>query len=118
MLPYQVAMDYGGFQRQNPVGVGVAGVGAGHQAPPGGLNINPAFTHSWFVPADLCVPYKQNQSPILEPGHVFYPIHIYKFKIIFTSINIIIFENNSSVKTIEISHVITWCFYKKKLTRY
>lgn len=64
MLPYQaVAMDYAvssSFQRQAPgVGVGL------------GVNINPAFTHSWFVPADLCVPYKQNQSnPLLEPGHV------------------------------------------------
>lgn len=69
MLPYQaVAMDYAvssSFQRQPPgVGVGV-GVGVGL-----GVNINPAFTHSWFVPADLCVPYKQNQSPLLEPGHV------------------------------------------------
>ncbi|KAJ8986238.1 hypothetical protein NQ317_009944 [Molorchus minor] len=59
MLPYQaVAMDYAvssGFQRhQPPIGLGV--------------NINPAFTHSWFVPADLCVPYKQ--TPLLEPGHV------------------------------------------------
>lgn len=58
MLPYQaVAMDYAvssGFQRQTPIGLGV--------------NINPAFTHSWFVPADLCVPYKQ--TPLLEPGHV------------------------------------------------
>jgi hypothetical protein len=59
MLPYQaVAMDYAvssGFQR--------------HQAPIGiGVNINPAFTHSWFVPADMCVSYKQ--TPLLEPGHV------------------------------------------------
>lgn len=58
MLPYQaVAMDYAvssGFQRQTPIGLGV--------------NINPAFTHSWFVPADLCVTYKQ--TPLLEPGHV------------------------------------------------
>ncbi|XP_067012992.1 protein trachealess [Anabrus simplex] len=57
MLPYQaVAMDYAvtsSFQRQSPGGA---------------LNINPAFTHSWFVPADLCVPYKQNQSSLLEPG--------------------------------------------------
>lgn len=64
MLPYQaVAMDYAvssSFQRQTPIGLGV-GVGVG-------VNINPAFTHSWFVPADLCVPYKQ--SPVLEPGHV------------------------------------------------
>ncbi|XP_044257105.1 protein trachealess isoform X2 [Tribolium madens] len=57
MLPYQaVAMDYAvssGFQR--------------HQAPIGiGVNINPAFTHSWFVPADMCVSYKQ--TPLLEPG--------------------------------------------------
>ncbi|XP_050314119.1 protein trachealess isoform X2 [Anthonomus grandis grandis] len=61
MLPYQaVAMDYAvtsGFQRhptthQSPIGIGV--------------NINPAFTHSWFVPADLCVPYKQ--TPLLETG--------------------------------------------------
>ncbi|XP_045481440.1 protein trachealess isoform X3 [Harmonia axyridis] len=57
MLPYQaVAMDYAvspGFQRhQPPIGLGV--------------NINPAFTHSWFVPADLCVPYKQ--TPLLETG--------------------------------------------------
>lgn len=56
MLPYQaVAMDYAvssGLQRQTPMGLG----------------INPAFTHSWFVPADLCVPYKQ--TPLLEPGHV------------------------------------------------
>ncbi|XP_018320621.1 protein trachealess isoform X2 [Agrilus planipennis] len=56
MLPYQtVAMDYAvtsSFQRQPPIGLGV--------------NINPAFTHSWLVPADLCVPYKQ--SPVLEPG--------------------------------------------------
>ena len=58
MLPYQaVAMDYAvssGFQRQPPIGIGV--------------NINPAFTHSWFVPADMCVSYKQ--TPLLEPGHV------------------------------------------------
>lgn len=59
MLPYQaVAMDYAvssSFQRHQPsIGLGV--------------NINPAFTHSWFVPADLCVPYKQ--TPLLEPGHV------------------------------------------------
>lgn len=67
MLPYQVAMDYGGFQRQSPVGVGV-GVGGPHQGAVGALN--PAFTHSWFVPADLCVPYKQSQGPLLEPGHV------------------------------------------------
>lgn len=64
MLPYQaVAMDYAvtsGFQR-HPT--------AHHQSPIGlGVNINPAFTHSWFVPADLCVPYKQ--TPLLEPGHV------------------------------------------------
>lgn len=74
MLPYQMAVDYGGFQRQSPVGVGVASVGVGvggaHQGAAGALNINPAFTHSWFVPADLCVPYKQNQGPLLEPGHV------------------------------------------------
>ncbi|CAG9759323.1 unnamed protein product [Ceutorhynchus assimilis] len=62
MLPYQaVAMDYAvtsGFQR-HPT--------AHHQSPIGlGVNINPAFTHSWFVPADLCVPYKQ--TPLLEPG--------------------------------------------------
>lgn len=58
MLPYQaVAMDYAvssSLQRQTPIGLGV--------------NINSAFTHSWFVPADLCVPYKQ--TPLLEPGHV------------------------------------------------
>lgn len=58
MLPYQaVAMDYAvtsTFQRQTPMGLGV--------------NINPAFTHSWFVPADLCVPYKK--TPLIEPGHV------------------------------------------------
>lgn len=65
-----MAMDYGGFQRQSPVGVGVAGVGGPHQGTAGALNINPAFTHSWFVPADLCVPYKQSQGPLLEPGHV------------------------------------------------
>ena len=71
MLPYQVAMDYGGFQRQSPVGVGVGvGVGGPHQGAAGAININPAFTHSWFVPADLCVPYKQSQGPLLEPGHV------------------------------------------------
>ncbi|KAI4477553.1 hypothetical protein M0804_012670 [Polistes exclamans] len=70
MLPYQVAMDYGSFQRQSPVGVGVGvGVGGPHQGAAGALNINPAFTHSWFVPADLCVPYKQSQGPLLEPGH-------------------------------------------------
>ncbi|XP_048508062.1 protein trachealess isoform X3 [Athalia rosae] len=69
MLPYQVAMDYGGFQRQSPVGVGVGvGIGGPHQGGAGALNINPAFTHSWFVPADLCVPYKQSQGPLLEPG--------------------------------------------------
>lgn len=60
MLPYQaVAMDYAvssSFQRQTPIGLGV------------GVNINPAFTHSWFVPAELCVSYKQ--TPLLEPGHV------------------------------------------------
>ncbi|XP_076260899.1 PAS domain-containing protein trachealess isoform X8 [Rhynchophorus ferrugineus] len=61
MLPYQaVAMDYAvtsGFQRHPPT----------HQTPISlGVNINPAFTHSWFVPAELCVPYKQ--SPLLEPG--------------------------------------------------
>ncbi|XP_072402013.1 protein trachealess [Diabrotica undecimpunctata] len=57
MLPYQaVAMDYAvssSFQRHQPsLGLGV--------------NLNPAFTHSWFVPADLCVSYKQ--TPLLEPG--------------------------------------------------
>lgn len=73
MLPYQMAMDYGGFQRQSPVGVGVGvgvDVGGPHQGAAGALNINPAFTHSWFVPTDLCVPYKQSQGPLLEPGHV------------------------------------------------
>lgn len=68
-----MAMDYGGFQRQSPVGVGVGvgvDVGGPHQGAAGALNINPAFTHSWFVPADLCVPYKQSQGPLLEPGHV------------------------------------------------
>lgn len=71
MLPYQMAMDYGGFQRQSPVGVGVGvgvDVGGPHQGAAGALNINPAFTHSWFVPTDLCVPYKQSQGPLLEPG--------------------------------------------------
>ncbi|KAG7190855.1 hypothetical protein KM043_006919 [Ampulex compressa] len=48
MLPYQVAMDYGGFQRQSPVGVGV-GVGGPHQGAAGALNINPAFTHSCIL---------------------------------------------------------------------
>lgn len=66
MLPYQaVAMDYAvssSFQRQAPMGLGV--------------NINPAFTHSWFVPADLCVPYKQ--TPLLEPGHV--TTYLYLFR--------------------------------------
>ena len=66
MLPYQaVAMDYAvtsSFQRQSPAGTAAAAAA---------LNMNPAFTHSWFVPADLCVPYKQNQSPLLEPGHVY-----------------------------------------------
>lgn len=82
MLPYQVAMDYGGFQRQSPVGVGMAGVGVGgphHQTATGPLNINPAFPHSWFVPADLCVPYKQSQGPLLEPGHVVYLILLFQF---------------------------------------
>ena len=69
MLPYQaVAMDYAvtsSFQRQSPAGA------AGAAAAAAALNMNPAFTHSWFVPADLCVPYKQNQSPLLEPGHVY-----------------------------------------------
>lgn len=80
-----MAMDYGGFQRQSPVGVGVAGVGVGapHQGPPGTLNINPAFTHSWFVPADLCVPYKQNQGPLLEPGHVVYSLILFSIYFFF-----------------------------------
>ncbi|XP_066247190.1 protein trachealess isoform X4 [Euwallacea similis] len=61
MLPYQaVTMDYAvtsGFQRHPTA----------HQSPIGlGVNINPAFTHSWFVPADFSVPYKQ--TPLLEPG--------------------------------------------------
>ncbi|KZC05321.1 Protein trachealess [Dufourea novaeangliae] len=52
MLPYQVAMDYGGFQRQSPVGVGVGvgvDVGGPHQGAAGALNINPAFTHSCIL---------------------------------------------------------------------
>lgn len=75
MLPYQsVAMDFAvtsGFQRHP----------SSHQPTLGlGVNINPAFTHSWFVPADLCVPFKQ--TPLLETGHVelFYmfsnPLHV------------------------------------------
>ncbi|KAJ9574548.1 hypothetical protein L9F63_008287 [Diploptera punctata] len=78
MLPYQaVAMDYAvtsSFQRQTPAGTAAAAAA---------LNMNPAFTHSWFVPADLCVPYKQNQSPLLEPGHVyhFYYYHYYLLEI-------------------------------------
>lgn len=50
MLPYQGVMDYTPFQR----------LPGPHPA---------AFSHSWFVPADLCVPYKQNHT-LLEPGHV------------------------------------------------
>ncbi|KOC60745.1 Protein trachealess [Habropoda laboriosa] len=52
MLPYQMAMDYGGFQRQSPVGVGVGvgvDVGGPHQGAAGALNINPAFTHSCIL---------------------------------------------------------------------
>ncbi|XP_053994427.1 protein trachealess isoform X4 [Hylaeus anthracinus] len=52
MMPYQVAMDYGGFQRQSPVGVGVGvgvDVGGPHQGAAGALSINPAFTHSCIL---------------------------------------------------------------------
>ena len=64
MLPYQaMAMDYAvtsSFQRHpgNAVNMNM------------NMNMNPAFTHSWFMPADLCVPFKPSQ-PLLEPGHVF-----------------------------------------------
>lgn len=63
MLPYQaMAMDYAvtsSFQRHpgNAVNMNM------------NMNMNPAFTHSWFVPADLCVPFKPSQ-PLLEPGQV------------------------------------------------
>ena len=70
MLPYQtaVAMDYAvssSLQRQAAAAASSSNLGVGL-----GMNINPAFAHSWFVPADLCVPYKQNQNPLLEPGRV------------------------------------------------
>lgn len=63
MLPYQaVAMDYA--------------VTSSFQRLPGPHVVNPAaFSHSWFVPADLCVPFKQNQS-LLEPGHVILFIYL------------------------------------------
>lgn len=79
MLPYQaVAMDYAvssSLQRQTPIGLGV--------------NINSAFTHSWFVPADLCVPYKQ--SPLLEPGHVILISVLVYFVIILITFKMIYF---------------------------
>nr|XP_018899813.1 PREDICTED: protein trachealess isoform X3 [Bemisia tabaci] len=54
MLPYQaVAMDYAaGFQRHPGV-------------PPGG---GPPFTHTWFVPADLCFKQNPTQMSLMEPG--------------------------------------------------
>lgn len=37
----------------------------------GSTVMNSTFGHSWFVPADLCAPYKRNpQISLLEPGHV------------------------------------------------
>lgn len=69
MLPYQaMAMDYAvtsSFQRHpgNTVNMNVN--------MNMNMNMNPAFTHSWFMPTDLCVPFKPSQT-ILEPGHVYF----------------------------------------------
>lgn len=50
-----------------------------------GTNVmNSSFTHSWFVPADLCVPYKRNpQITLLEPGHVIVLNLIHKYLLFF-----------------------------------
>uniref|UniRef100_A0A224XJF8 Putative transcriptional regulator sim1 n=1 Tax=Panstrongylus lignarius TaxID=156445 RepID=A0A224XJF8_9HEMI len=59
MLPYQaVAMDYTSGLARQPQGTAAAAASAAVAA---------AFTHSWFVPADLCVPYKHNTG-LIEPG--------------------------------------------------
>lgn len=74
MLPYQaVAMDYAGYQRQAAPMMtgGVPGMGPGMVGSVSGVGA--PFSHSWFVPADLCVPYKQSHAAPanhLEPGHV------------------------------------------------
>lgn len=69
MLPYQaVAMDYAvtsSFQRHQ------AGMNMNLGLTRPDLNMNlgmsPAFTHSWFVPADACAPMSHQQT-----GHVFF----------------------------------------------
>ncbi|KAL5243260.1 hypothetical protein ACI65C_010670 [Semiaphis heraclei] len=72
MLPYQaMAMDYASasFQRHPAA----ANVGHHHHAAGGPGGGGPgsaaaAFSPSWFVPADLCMPFAKQNQPLVEPG--------------------------------------------------
>jgi len=75
MLPYQaMAMDYASasFQRHPAA----ANVGHHHHAAGGpgggGPGSAAAFSPSWFVPADLCMPFAKQNQPLVEPGSVVY----------------------------------------------
>ncbi|XP_050425415.1 protein trachealess isoform X2 [Adelges cooleyi] len=71
MLPYQaMAMDYAvgsaSFQRHPGANMGHHHHGAG--GPGGGPAAAAAFSPSWFVPADLCMPFAKQNQPLVEPG--------------------------------------------------
>lgn len=80
MLPYQaMAMDYASasFQRHPAA----ANVGHHHHAAGGPGGGGPgsaaaAFSPSWFVPADLCMPFAKQNQPLVEPGLVLYHTNI------------------------------------------
>lgn len=77
MLPYQaMAMDYASasFQRHPATNVGHhhhgAGGGPGGGGPAAAAAAAAAFSPSWFVPADLCMPFAKQNQPLVEPGSV------------------------------------------------
>lgn len=78
MLPYppgMAALDYAGYQR----GIGMMGNSSSPLPSLGTLGVNvgaSSITHSWLVPTQCAVPYKQltcqpQTQQQIEPGHVF-----------------------------------------------
>lgn len=86
MLPYQaMAMDYASasFQRHPATNVGhhhhAAGGGPGGGGPAAAAAAAAAFSPSWFVPADLCMPFAKQNQPLVEPGLVLQKNYLFFF---------------------------------------
>ena len=57
-------------------------------------NLNPsAFSHSWFVPPDLCAPghapLKQSQGPLFEPGHVCFLLFFLVLRLVGSDVGVV-----------------------------